>query len=65
MQLVQALLQDVPVFYNSVVTHIAYNRQGATVTTQDGVFQGGPWMALHGCMMRRGPPSVHAPCPAH
>jgi hypothetical protein len=48
-QLVEGLLQGVPVFYNTVVTGVEYEAQqpGVRVATPDGVFQGeAQWVPL-------------------
>jgi hypothetical protein len=39
-QLVDGLLQDIPVQYDSVVTDVTYGPQGVTVSTATGTFQG-------------------------
>lgn len=40
MQLVDGLLKDVPVFYNSIVTDVEYGDEGVEVKTKEGVFHG-------------------------
>jgi len=40
LQLVDGLLKDVPVFYNSVVSDVEYGDEGVQVKTQEGTFHG-------------------------
>lgn len=46
MQLVDSLLQGIPVFYNSVATDVTYGEQGVDISTQDATFHGAPARAV-------------------